>query len=158
MEAGGVFKCSAVQGEIPALLDTNVAFTFVPEFVGNYYRRVYCLIRDGEPAYLDFVGTAYDDSQRPAPLKSRHIIAYRNRAPHLKKLGPDELAAYVEAHGGREVDDDGNPLPSPPFELEFGRKDQSKSGDVTRGGNAVASEFFQTPDEPTKEVSVLQVP
>ena len=145
-----MFKTPTVQGEVPALLETNVAFTFVPETVGNYYRcvyvqlvsyvcmyscmhacmyvctyvcmyvcmhvcryacmyacmhvcmyvcmyvciclclcrRVFCLIRDGEPVYMDFVATAYDDAQRPAPLKSTHIQAYRSRATSLRKLTP----------------------------------------------------------------------
>ena len=57
MEPGGVFKIGAVRGEVPALLDKPIAFTFAPEFPGNFYRRTFCLVRDGEPLFVDLVGT-----------------------------------------------------------------------------------------------------
>ena len=57
MEAGGVFKVLGLLGEVPALLDKPVSFTFAPESPGNYYRRAFCLIRDGEPLYVDLIGT-----------------------------------------------------------------------------------------------------
>jgi hypothetical protein len=57
MEPGGVFKLGSVGGEVPAQLDKPVGFTFAPEFPGNYYRRAFCLVRDGEPLYVDLIGT-----------------------------------------------------------------------------------------------------
>ena len=48
-------------------------------------------------------------------------------------------------------------LPSPAAELEFKRLDDARSGDVSRAANAIANEFFSPPDDPSKEVSVLQV-
>ena len=64
----------------------------------------------------------------------------------------------MEAHGGAEVDDEGRMLPPPVLEQEYNRKhEMSKSGDVSRCANAIASEFFLLPDDTSKEVSLMQV-
>ncbi len=65
-------------------------------------------------------------------------------------LPSDDLAAFVELHGGNVEFD------PPLLELEYGRVDTAKSGDVSRRANAAATEFFLTSDDASREVSIVQ--
>ena len=73
---------------------------------GNYYRRIFCLIENQLPLFVDLLATSYLDpkghvvEQHPAPLRHAHIQAFRNRiGAGLGHLAPDELDAMVAADG-----------------------------------------------------------
>eukprot|EP01138_Halocafeteria_seosinensis_P014521 gb/GECG01014824.1/.p1 GENE.gb/GECG01014824.1/~~gb/GECG01014824.1/.p1 ORF type:complete len:2571 (+),score=263.34 gb/GECG01014824.1/:1-7713(+) len=91
----GVFRLSKTHGSIPPYLSTEVIVAFRPGAFGNYYRRLYCKIRDSSPLYADLLGTAYDDKQRPFPMKETHIDIYRLRPPAVKRLSAAELGSLM---------------------------------------------------------------
>lgn len=105
-------------GEIPAKLSKAVTLRFHARRVGNYYRRLFCVIENQLPLYFDLIGTCYDDSiegkaNRPQPLLARHLIAHRKRElagldretpEHLVEVAKDrELRGEDETSSGLEI-------------------------------------------------------
>ena len=101
-----IFKMVPRQGVIPAQMEAPVKISFSPTCPINYYRRVFVLIGDAPPLFLDVMGTAFVRAkgevkeQRPAPLRHAHIQAYRNRCTAgVGDLNPDEKDALLEKEG-----------------------------------------------------------
>lgn len=97
-EKDGVFEFSAVAGTVPSQMYPGKAgyidlyISFKPKIPCNYWKRVFVLLKDQAPLYIDIFGTCYDDKRRPAPFSQRHIDAYREReAEGHGLLSPDEL-------------------------------------------------------------------
>jgi hypothetical protein len=59
----GAFLLSEVSGVLPAQLSKPVVVTFAPAVPGNFYRRLVCLVRDGDPVWVDVMGTAFSSAQ-----------------------------------------------------------------------------------------------
>jgi hypothetical protein len=87
-EQRGNFSFDRVSGSIPPYLETYVRITFAPQAAGNFYRRIYCLVQNAPPKFVDVIGTAYDEENRPAPLYQRHVDRFRRR----KQLGYGRMA------------------------------------------------------------------
>jgi hypothetical protein len=97
-EKDGVFEFSSVAGNIPCQMYPGKAgyidlfITFKPTTPCNYWKRVFVLLKNQAPLYMDIFGTCYDDKRRPAPFSQRHIDAYRDREAEGQGLySPDEL-------------------------------------------------------------------
>jgi hypothetical protein len=80
------FKLFPKQGIIPALASMYpVKITFSPDSPINFYRRMFILVSDALPLFMDCMGSGYIRAkgeikeQRPWPLRHAHIQAYRNR-------------------------------------------------------------------------------
>ncbi len=80
------FKLYPKQGIIPALASMYpVKITFSPDSPINFYRRMFILVSDALPLFMDCMGSGYIRAkgeikeQRPWPLRHAHIQAYRNR-------------------------------------------------------------------------------
>jgi hypothetical protein len=54
-EDKGLFGFSQVSGVASPRLETAVKVTFTPEYAGNFYRRVYCLLENGPFALVVFL-------------------------------------------------------------------------------------------------------
>lgn len=96
----GVFAMDRVSGIIPPLLETGITFSFTPTHPANFYRRVFCLIHNQSPLYVDILGTGYNEKARPSPFQQAHVDAYRLRLQ--KGLGldcPDALEEYMKENG-----------------------------------------------------------
>lgn len=150
-EPGGIFKLSQAQGEVPAGLETHVVVRFAPEQHGNFYRRLFCLIQDGPVLFIDMLGTAYDDQQRPAPLKQKHVDMFRLRPQKLKRMNPDHLLERIKA----------SPDQQPPvgkqerlLEQEYKQQDPTRSGETVRSSIAAAKEHFKGFMQKSAEVTV----
>ena len=93
------FRLYPKQGVIPALASTYpVKISFSPDSPINYYRRIFILISDALPLFMDCMGSGYIRAkgeikeQRPWPLRHAHVQAYRNRSDKgMSRLDPDEL-------------------------------------------------------------------
>ena len=57
----------------------RIIITFSPERTGNYYERIFCLIKNHKVLFVDLVGTCYDILTKPIPLSQRHIDTYRHK-------------------------------------------------------------------------------
>jgi cilia- and flagella-associated protein 65 len=64
---GSVFEFEKTRGVVPALLETHVKIVFRPTMPANYYKRVFCLVENQHPLYMDLFGSGYI----PAKGKSR---------------------------------------------------------------------------------------
>ena len=98
----GVFRLSQTYGSIAPYLSTEIVVAFRPPCFGNYYRRLYCRVRDSNPIFADLLGTAYDDKQRPFPLKEIHIDMFRLRPPAVRLLSSAELNNLISTLQGED--------------------------------------------------------
>ena len=97
MERGGVFRCTPCHGVIKPGKTVNVKILFEPTYPMNYYRRVYLLSGGSvEPQWLDLMGTAFADRQRPPPLAFKHVAQMRAREKvGLGLLTPEETEVLL---------------------------------------------------------------
>jgi hypothetical protein len=131
-----VFAFSPPRGVLAPRASATITATFAPPLPGNWHRRVTLRVANGPPLHFDVLGTSYNEGSRPNPLRQRHVDAFRLRPPHLRALPPDGVlplvrsgAAATPASRAAEVEWllDGFP---------------ARSGDTTRGANAVYRELF----------------
>lgn len=82
-EPQGCFEFSRTDGTIISDSTSNVDVRFKARTPGNFYRRIFILIKNQGPLYLDLTATAYHQNQdlvpRPMPLFQKHIDAWRRR-------------------------------------------------------------------------------
>jgi len=52
---------------------------FCPKKTGNFYERVFCVVRNHKVLYIDMIGTCFDILTKPIPLLQRHIDVYRHK-------------------------------------------------------------------------------
>jgi len=162
VERGATFVLSQYSGVLPAKLQVPIKIVFSPDRPINYSRRVFILIQNRAPLFIDVIGTAYIPAQgqvkeqRPAPLRHAHLQAARNRAAAgLGRASPDELALMLdeyEATGaiGAVSGDDAAKLFSRvgakghDAVLRTTRVPQpvTRSGEATRDEIAAAHDFF----------------
>lgn len=72
----------------------RIIVTFTPPQVGNFYERVFCLIRNHSVLYVDLLGTCFDILTKPVPLMQRHIDGYRHKVimgAHKKAVAKEDL-------------------------------------------------------------------
>lgn len=76
----GVFSFGdAVRGEVPPLFTVNVTVAFSPGAPCHHWKRVTCLVRNGDPLPLDLLGTSFNERLRPPPLSTAHLEEYLDR-------------------------------------------------------------------------------
>lgn len=171
-EAGGIFGFSQTQGTVPARLFADVVVSFGPRCPGNFYRRVFVLVRDGEPLFVDLLGSGMDERTRPFPIRQRHIDAYRLRPAMLRLMAPDTVKQVAELHNAAAAQglDPEEVLPakhgvaaltSPltralEAELSPARRDDRTRASLTpseerpRAGSALIEQMLLPPDHETK--------
>lgn len=79
---------------------------FTPTAPTNFYQRIFCLVENAAPIFVDVLGTGFVPpkgevkEQRPAPMRHAHIQAYRNRcAAGYGRHSPKELESLLERKG-----------------------------------------------------------
>jgi hypothetical protein len=160
-EAGGVFRFSAVQGVVPARLFFDVTIAFTPRCPGNFYRRIYVLIKDSDPTFLDLFGAGTDERNRPFPIRQRHIDAYRLRPPEVKLMSPDSVlriaklhAAVLASGGDPEVE-----LPTrhgiPALTSPFTRAQEAELALVQEAGASLSRRILTQGEERSRGASAL---
>lgn len=106
-DPNGVFQFPQPRGILPPCMQSEFAVAFAPTAVGNFFKRVYVLLQDGDPSCvaLDLIGTAFKPGQtvRPAQMRLTHLEKFRRRQHEgLGRLAPneiDELFEQLEAEG-----------------------------------------------------------
>ena len=92
VDLNGQFAMDKTTGVLQPRVSSYVNLSFSPLEPGNYYRRVYVLLRNAPPMVVDLIGSGYSDKRRPAPLQSKHITDYwRREQLGLHKLTPEEM-------------------------------------------------------------------
>ena len=67
------------EGVVKAHASQRIIITFSPQRTGNYYERIFCLVKNHKVLYVDLLGTCYDVLTKPIPLSQRHIDTYRHK-------------------------------------------------------------------------------
>lgn len=78
---------------------SRIIITFNPPRTGNYYERVFCMVRNHKVLYVDLIGTCYDILTKPIPLSQRHIDSYRHKVimgAHKKSNIVKEIEDYQQ--------------------------------------------------------------
>lgn len=69
-----------------------ISVTFNPRAPINYYRKVSCLVENGETSYIDVLATCFSNEVRPATLNMRHIKFYEQKSKlGYGHIGPNEI-------------------------------------------------------------------
>lgn len=67
------------EGTVKKQSSQRIIITFSPQRTGNYYERIFCLIKNHKVLFVDLIGTCYDILTKPIPLSQRHIDTYRHK-------------------------------------------------------------------------------
>ena len=78
-DKSNLFSFSQTEGTVKANSSQRIIISFAPSFVGNFYERVFCLVRHHKVLYVDLIGTCYDILTKPVPLTQRHVDTYRHK-------------------------------------------------------------------------------
>ena len=57
----------------------RIVVNFSPKTTGNYYERIFCVVRNHKVLYVDLMGSCFDILTKPVPLMQRHIDVYRHK-------------------------------------------------------------------------------
>ena len=154
-----IFVISPLAGKIKARKDVSVKLSFSPSRPINFFRRVFVLIEDSLPQFIDLMGSGYIRAkgdikeQRPFPLRFAHVQAFRNRSvAGIGNLSADELDALYAARIEHDLDDHffastGRKSYTPAMSLSTTRFPVTRSGESNRAAVAVAHEFFVGDDD-----------
>ena len=150
-----IFKMVPRQGVIPAQMEAPVKISFSPTCPINYYRRIFVLIGDAPPLFLDVMGTAFVRAkgevkeQRPAPLRHAHIQAYRNRCTAgVGDLNPDEMDAMLEKEGMSDWFAQVGTQGTRAVSVALLKNPLTRTGEASRVDVAPAHELFINDTEP----------
>ena len=91
------FRFSKTHGECAAHSQVHVSVTFSPIEAANYWKRVYILVHDCQPLFINLIGTCYDEKRRPPPFHKRHVEAYLLHSSKGKVPTLDEMSSTVES-------------------------------------------------------------
>ena len=165
-DSNSIFAISPLSGRIKARKEVSVKLTFSPCRPINFYRRVFVLLEDSLPQFIDLMGSGYIRAkgdikeQRPFPLRFAHVQAFRNRSvAGIGNLSADELDALFAARLELELGDHFFASPgrssTPAMSLSTTRFPVTRSGESNRAAVAVAHEFFVSDDDSTaREVTL----
>eukprot|EP00466_Bigelowiella_natans_P017588 jgi/Bigna1/91536/estExt_fgenesh1_pg.C_1050006 len=102
----GSFRFDKPSGVVPALLTVTIRITFAPKTSINFYQRVFILIKNAKPLFLDLMGTCFGSSRRPRPLNPVHVQNYNKRVSlGLRLTNPQLVDAEWEKGSILEIDE-----------------------------------------------------
>jgi hypothetical protein len=78
-DPNNMFSFSQTVGTVKPHSATRIVVNFGPKRTGNYYERVFCVVRGHKVLYVDLIGTCFDILTKPVPLMQRHIDIYRHK-------------------------------------------------------------------------------
>jgi len=67
------------EGIVKPHASQRIIITFSPQRTGNYYERIFCLVKNHKVLYVDLLGTCFDVLTKPVPLSQHHIDTYRHK-------------------------------------------------------------------------------
>ena len=109
-DKSNLFSISMTEGVVKAHASQRIIITFSPQRTGNYYERIFCLVKNHKVLYVDLLGTCYDVLTKPIPLSQRHIDTYRHKVimgAHRKvQAAPKDIEAAEDSlmDSGLDVD------------------------------------------------------
>lgn len=67
------------EGIVKPNASQRIIITFSPQRTGNFYERIFCLVKNHKVLFVDLIGTSYDVLTKPVPLGQRHVDTYRHK-------------------------------------------------------------------------------
>ena len=67
-DKSNLYSFSMTEGVVKAHASQRIIITFSPQRTGNYYERIFCLVRNHKVLFVDLIGTCYDVLTKPIPL------------------------------------------------------------------------------------------
>lgn len=97
-DKSNLFSFSVTEGIVKPMSSVRVIINFKPAKTGNYYERVFCMVKNHKVLFVDLVGTCFDVLTKPIPLAQRHVDTFRHKVimgahkkqNHSKDLGDNE--------------------------------------------------------------------
>jgi len=74
-----MFSFSQTVGTVKPHSSTRIVVNFGPKRTGNYYERVFCVVKNHKVLFVDLIGTCFDILTKPIPLLQRHIDIFRHK-------------------------------------------------------------------------------
>ena len=78
-DANNMFSFSQNVGTVKPHSSTRIVVNFCPKRTGNYYERVFCIVKNHKVLFVDLIGTCFDILTKPVPLMQRHIDIFRHK-------------------------------------------------------------------------------
>jgi hypothetical protein len=78
-DKNNMFSFSQTEGVVKPFSFARIIVTFVPPKTGNFYERIFCMVRNHQVLYVDLMGTCFDILTKPIPLMQRHVDANRHK-------------------------------------------------------------------------------
>ena len=78
-DKSNLFSFSVTEGVVKPRSSQRIIINFSPQRTGNFYERIFCLVKNHKVLYVDLLGTSYDVLTKPVPLGQRHIDTYRHK-------------------------------------------------------------------------------
>ena len=116
-DKSNLFSISMTEGVVKAHASQRIIITFSPQRTGNYYERIFCLVKNHKVLYVDLLGTCYDVLTKPIPLSQRHIDTYRHKVimgTHRRvQASPKDIEAAEDSlmDSGLDMDLHGHEIP-----------------------------------------------
>jgi len=92
-DQSNMFSFSQTVGSVKPHSSTRIVVNFAPRRTGNYYERVFCVVKNHKVLFVDLLGTCFDILTKPIPLMQKHVDIYRHKVvmgahnkTNLKKL------------------------------------------------------------------------
>jgi hypothetical protein len=80
-------------GSVKPHSSTRIVVNFAPRRTGNYYERVFCVVKNHKVLFVDLLGTCFDILTKPVPIMQKHVDIFRHKVvmgahnkSNLKKL------------------------------------------------------------------------
>lgn len=95
-DPNNLFSFSQNVGTVKPHSATRIIVNFSPRATGNYYERVFCIVRNHRVLNVDLMGTCFDILTKPVPLTQRHVDVYRHKVimGALNKLAAKKSDPY----------------------------------------------------------------
>jgi len=78
-DPSNMFSFSQNVGTVKPHSSTRIVVNFCPKRTGNYYERVFCIVKNHKVLFVDLIGTSFDILTKPVPLMQRHIDIFRHK-------------------------------------------------------------------------------
>lgn len=80
---------------------------FGPKRTGNYYERVFCIIKNHKVLFVDLMGTCFDILTKPIPLMQKHIDVFRHKVTmgaHTKTVSKKVTDTLGSINSAQDID------------------------------------------------------
>lgn len=74
-----MFSFSQTVGTVKPHSSTRIVVNFAPRRTGNYYERVFCVVKNHKVLFVDLMGTCFDILTKPVPLMQKHVDVFRHK-------------------------------------------------------------------------------